>query len=201
MRSPNQVIGEGHRTHSVSALLLVFSCVIGWRLARCCCVSGDVLWVSDDAVPQAADIPNCAKCGAARQFEFQVLPQLLNYLKVSVKVTTSRSVKVTNSVSRSGSKSQPQGQCQGQLPKGQCQGDCEGKLLQNQCQGQLPQGQCTNWLVGVARVFSFARQTMVNKFNVCALSLELDLLAMVVCWQVRVSFRGWNAIPRAHGFI
>ncbi|XP_037076921.1 programmed cell death protein 2-like [Pollicipes pollicipes] len=40
---------------------------------------GAPLWVSSRRVPAAADVPAC-RCGAARQFEFQVLPQLLNHL-------------------------------------------------------------------------------------------------------------------------
>ncbi|XP_020369655.1 programmed cell death protein 2 [Rhincodon typus] len=45
------------------------------------CRGGSPLWVSEDNVPSDADIPSCA-CGAKREFEFQVMPQLLNHLKV-----------------------------------------------------------------------------------------------------------------------
>ncbi|KAJ1984044.1 hypothetical protein H4R34_000906 [Dimargaris verticillata] len=38
------------------------------------------LWVSDIDRPTAKNIPPCDHCGAERQFEFQILPQLLNYL-------------------------------------------------------------------------------------------------------------------------
>lgn len=31
---------------------------------------------------QADDIPKCDECGQERQFEFQVMPQLINYLKL-----------------------------------------------------------------------------------------------------------------------
>ncbi len=51
----------------------------GW--ARCVFYAGEVLWVSDEALPSAEDIPSCS-CGAKRVFEFQILPQLLNHLKV-----------------------------------------------------------------------------------------------------------------------
>jgi len=33
----------------------------------------------------AADVPVCSACGSAREFEFQVLPQLLYFLKVDSK--------------------------------------------------------------------------------------------------------------------
>lgn len=36
-----------------------------------------VLWVSSRALPGVNGIPYCPRCGAARKFEFQVLPQLL----------------------------------------------------------------------------------------------------------------------------
>ncbi|XP_075059514.1 programmed cell death protein 2 isoform X2 [Mixophyes fleayi] len=45
------------------------------------CRSGDPLWISLQNVPKENDVPNCA-CGAKRLFEFQVMPQLLNHLKV-----------------------------------------------------------------------------------------------------------------------
>ncbi|XP_072822371.1 programmed cell death protein 2 isoform X2 [Vicugna pacos] len=38
------------------------------------------IWISGENVPQEKDIPDCP-CGAKRMFEFQVMPQLLNYLK------------------------------------------------------------------------------------------------------------------------
>nr|KAG5709794.1 hypothetical protein BaRGS_032618 [Batillaria attramentaria] len=39
------------------------------------------LWVSHVHKASAEDIPNCT-CGAPREFEFQVMPQLLNHLQV-----------------------------------------------------------------------------------------------------------------------
>ena len=38
------------------------------------------LWMCDEAVPGPADVPACAECGGQREFEFQVMPQLLNLL-------------------------------------------------------------------------------------------------------------------------
>uniref|UniRef100_A0A8C0SDV3 Programmed cell death protein 2 n=2 Tax=Canis lupus familiaris TaxID=9615 RepID=A0A8C0SDV3_CANLF len=38
------------------------------------------IWISGQNIPQEKDIPHCP-CGAKRIFEFQVMPQLLNYLK------------------------------------------------------------------------------------------------------------------------
>ncbi|XP_063306450.1 programmed cell death protein 2 [Pelobates fuscus] len=45
------------------------------------CRGGEPLWMSAQNVPAANDIPDC-QCGAKRVFEFQVMPQLLNHLKV-----------------------------------------------------------------------------------------------------------------------
>uniref|UniRef100_UPI00398F0329 programmed cell death protein 2 n=1 Tax=Pristiophorus japonicus TaxID=55135 RepID=UPI00398F0329 len=45
------------------------------------CRGGSPLWVSGENIPLDIDIPNCS-CGAMREFEFQVMPQLLNQLKV-----------------------------------------------------------------------------------------------------------------------
>ncbi|XP_048586355.1 programmed cell death protein 2 [Nematostella vectensis] len=42
---------------------------------------GEPLWVSDEYQPRLEDVPKC-QCGSSRQFEFQIMPQLLNYLKV-----------------------------------------------------------------------------------------------------------------------
>ncbi|XP_073729336.1 programmed cell death protein 2 [Misgurnus anguillicaudatus] len=42
---------------------------------------GSPLWVSAEHVPKEEDIPKCP-CGAKRIFEFQIMPQLLNHLKV-----------------------------------------------------------------------------------------------------------------------
>jgi pre-rRNA-processing protein TSR4 len=35
-------------------------------------------------IPEASNVPCCARCGASRRFEFQVMPQLLNHLGVDV---------------------------------------------------------------------------------------------------------------------
>lgn len=43
------------------------------------------LWVSSENVPGDGDIPDCC-CGAKRQFEFQVLPQMINYLGVETTI-------------------------------------------------------------------------------------------------------------------
>jgi len=40
------------------------------------------LWVSAYQKPEQGDIPNCSKCGARRVFEFQIMPQILNHLKL-----------------------------------------------------------------------------------------------------------------------
>ncbi|KAM4695285.1 programmed cell death protein 2 [Discoglossus pictus] len=45
------------------------------------CRGGEPLWISHQNVPLEKDIPNC-QCGAKRIFEFQIMPQLLNHLKV-----------------------------------------------------------------------------------------------------------------------
>lgn len=45
------------------------------------------LWPSFEGVPSAADIPECTACGSPRQFEFQVLPQLLNHLGIDAEAT------------------------------------------------------------------------------------------------------------------
>ncbi|OCT77924.1 hypothetical protein XELAEV_18029021mg [Xenopus laevis] len=42
---------------------------------------GDPLWISRNHIPSEKDIPDCS-CGMKRKFEFQVMPQLLNHLKV-----------------------------------------------------------------------------------------------------------------------
>lgn len=47
------------------------------------------LWVSDESKPSASDIPDCSSCGQQRTFEFQVMPQLLNYLNLNHVATES----------------------------------------------------------------------------------------------------------------
>lgn len=45
------------------------------------CRGGSPLWVSSEHVPAEGDVPPCP-CGSRRVFEFQVMPQLLNHLRV-----------------------------------------------------------------------------------------------------------------------
>ncbi|KAG0268563.1 Programmed cell death protein 2 [Linnemannia exigua] len=40
------------------------------------------LYVSNIGIPKAGDIPPCPDCGQERTFEFQILPQMLNYLGI-----------------------------------------------------------------------------------------------------------------------
>jgi len=49
-------------------------------------LGGQPLWVSKDGQLCVDDIPDCRLCGGKRQFEFQVLPQLINYLGVETTV-------------------------------------------------------------------------------------------------------------------
>ena len=42
----------------------------------------DPLWTSRQRQPKPSDIPPCQRCGAARRFEFQVMPQCINHLGV-----------------------------------------------------------------------------------------------------------------------
>ncbi|KAJ2907611.1 hypothetical protein GGI21_003716 [Coemansia aciculifera] len=45
--------------------------------------SSEPLFVSDAGKPEAhADVPDCELCGAAREFEFQIMPQMLNNLSI-----------------------------------------------------------------------------------------------------------------------
>lgn len=48
--------------------------------------SGQVLWISDPEITvkeQLTNVPKCQQCGEERLFEFQIMPQMLNYLKDS----------------------------------------------------------------------------------------------------------------------
>ncbi|XP_008187026.1 programmed cell death protein 2 [Acyrthosiphon pisum] len=40
------------------------------------------LWICTKRIPEAHDIPSCQYCGKQRSFEFQVMPQMLYYLKL-----------------------------------------------------------------------------------------------------------------------
>ncbi|XP_055917958.1 programmed cell death protein 2 [Eupeodes corollae] len=46
-------------------------------------IGGEPLWIADPAktVGTNIEIPPCPNCSAPRQFEFQIMPQMLNYLK------------------------------------------------------------------------------------------------------------------------
>ncbi|KAG0344652.1 Programmed cell death protein 2 [Podila humilis] len=45
-------------------------------------VTPEPLYVSDIGVPKKEDIPPCPDCKGARTFEFQIMPQLINYLAI-----------------------------------------------------------------------------------------------------------------------
>ncbi|NXY47535.1 PDCD2 protein, partial [Ceuthmochares aereus] len=51
------------------------------QIIRYCRGGEGPVWVSGENIPEEKDIPNCS-CGAKRIFEFQIMPQLLNHLKV-----------------------------------------------------------------------------------------------------------------------
>uniref|UniRef100_A0ACB8GAY0 Programmed cell death protein 2 n=2 Tax=Sphaerodactylus townsendi TaxID=933632 RepID=A0ACB8GAY0_9SAUR len=51
------------------------------QIIRYCRDGEGPIWISGGNIPLETEIPNCA-CGAKRAFEFQVMPQLLNHLKV-----------------------------------------------------------------------------------------------------------------------
>ena len=42
----------------------------------------EILWPTHNGKPNPDDIPMCQYCGSKRQFEFQVMPQLLTYLNL-----------------------------------------------------------------------------------------------------------------------
>ena len=49
---------------------------------------GVPLWISSDCVPRNADIiPVCSCCGSIRKPEFQIMPQMLNYIHVNNTIT------------------------------------------------------------------------------------------------------------------
>ncbi|XP_027846712.2 programmed cell death protein 2 [Aphis gossypii] len=43
---------------------------------------GSPLWICTKSIPEAKDIPSCQYCGKQRSFEFQIMPQMLYYLKL-----------------------------------------------------------------------------------------------------------------------
>lgn len=42
---------------------------------------GSPLWISDNGIPNAYQVPKCELCKSKRTFEFQIMPQMLNELK------------------------------------------------------------------------------------------------------------------------
>ena len=48
--------------------------------------TGNPLWVSTNNIPGEDQIPKCEDCGSKRVFEFQIMPQLLRYLKLNESV-------------------------------------------------------------------------------------------------------------------
>ncbi|KAI3431726.1 hypothetical protein D9Q98_004768 [Chlorella vulgaris] len=63
-----------------------FQARVGKEPAQClryCFDAGATpLWPSSKNIPGRADVPACERCGAPRQFEFQVMPQMLVHLGV-----------------------------------------------------------------------------------------------------------------------
>jgi pre-rRNA-processing protein TSR4 len=53
---------------------------------------GEPLWCTKYNKLREAQVPGCAHCGAKRIFEFQVTPQLLNYLKLDESKQSSGSI-------------------------------------------------------------------------------------------------------------
>jgi pre-rRNA-processing protein TSR4 len=49
-----------------------------------------ILWEHSKEQLSKKDVPNCLHCGAPRQFEFQILPQLIFYLQVDTKASISK---------------------------------------------------------------------------------------------------------------
>ncbi|KAM3962244.1 zinc finger protein RP-8 [Aphomia sociella] len=45
---------------------------------------GTPLWITDNSGNSIVDIPNCQYCNGKRQMEFQVMPQLLNFINVGI---------------------------------------------------------------------------------------------------------------------
>ncbi|RVE49475.1 hypothetical protein evm_005906 [Chilo suppressalis] len=46
--------------------------------------SGNPLWITGNSGNSVLDIPKCQYCDGERHFEFQVMPQLLNYINVGI---------------------------------------------------------------------------------------------------------------------
>jgi|TARA_B110000238_G_scaffold103622_1_gene112784 pre-rRNA-processing protein TSR4 len=62
------------------------------QVVRYCFEDGaEPLWPSVTKAPNHRDVknvPNCARCGAKRRFEFQILPQLINHLDVDCELAS-----------------------------------------------------------------------------------------------------------------
>ena len=52
--------------------------------------SSSPLWIRSDYKPDEENIPPCERCGAARRFEFQLMPQMLHYLLKNRETQTSK---------------------------------------------------------------------------------------------------------------
>lgn len=51
-----------------------------WPEKDQCRLTSSPLWIRSDCKPDDESIPPCERCGAARRFEFQLMPQMLHYL-------------------------------------------------------------------------------------------------------------------------
>ncbi|KAL4704299.1 hypothetical protein ACJJTC_012875 [Scirpophaga incertulas] len=49
---------------------------------------GSPLWITKNVDFDISNIPKCPYCGGERQFEFQIMPQLLNFINVGVEVNS-----------------------------------------------------------------------------------------------------------------
>jgi pre-rRNA-processing protein TSR4 len=72
------------RVDPEQAHFAAFQARVGQEPAQCLRYCFDAaaqpLWPSSKNVPGPADIPPCERCGSPRQFEFQVMPQLIVHL-------------------------------------------------------------------------------------------------------------------------
>ncbi|CAH0728719.1 unnamed protein product, partial [Brenthis ino] len=49
---------------------------------------GTPLWIAGNSPNSLTQIPNCKYCDGERQFEFQIMPQLLNYINVGIELNS-----------------------------------------------------------------------------------------------------------------